>query len=290
MWSGSISFGLVNVPVKLYNAVSRKAVSFNQLDARTGSRIRHRKVSAESGEEVPADQIVKGYDLGGGRYVTVSEDELAALDPHAQRTIDIDEFVDLADIDPLFYDSGYHLAPDGPSPKAYALLARAMEESGKVGVARFVMRSKQYLAAVRAVDGRLVLSTMVHADELVDPASITEVAAADQAEVSTKELAMARQLIESLSAPFEPERFTDTHREAVLALIEAKAAGEEVLVPEREDTADKVVDLMAALEASVAAAKEARGRHPTARPEPAAEPGTPHAPAPVEDEAALASG
>lgn len=290
IWSGSITFGLVNVPVKLYSAVSRKSVSFNQLDARSGARIRHRKVAADTGEEVPVDQIVKGYDLGGGRYVTISEDELATLDPRAQRTIDIDEFVDLADIDPLFYDSGYHLAPDGPSPKAYALLARAMEESGKVGVAHFVMRSKQYLAAVRAVDGRLVLSTMVYADELVDPTAIAELAAVEQTEVSGKELSMARQLIESLSTHFEPERFTDTHREAVLALIEAKAAGEEVLVPAHDAVADKVVDLMAALEASVAAAKEARGRHPTARPAATTEnPVVPDA-LTVEGEAAVAAG
>lgn len=265
MWSGAISFGLVNVPVKLYNAVSRKNVSFNQLEASTGARIKYKKVSAESGDEVPADQIVKGYEISKGQYVTVGDDELTALDPEAVRTIDIGGFVDLAEIDPIFYDSAYYLAPDGPSPKAYALLARAMEETHKVGIASFVMRSKQYLAAVRPKDGRLLLSTMVYADEVVDPAAIPELDALAGIDLPEKELAMAEQLIASLSEPFEPARYRDTHREAVLELIERKAAGEEIVVPIAAPSAERVVDLMAALEASVAAAKEARGRHPTGR-------------------------
>lgn len=265
MWSGSISFGLVNVPVKLYNAVSRKNVSFNQLEASTGSRIKYKKVSAESGEEVPADQIIKGYEVAKGQYVTVGDDELNALDPVAVRTIDIEGFVDLADIDPIFYDSAYYLAPDGPSSKAYALLAQAMEESQKVGIASFVMRTKQYLAAVRPKDGRLLLSTMVYADEVADPVTIPEFESLEGVELPEKELLMAQQLIESLSEPFEPERYHDTHREAILDLIEKKAAGEEITTPTAAPSAERVVDLMAALEASVAAAKEARGRHPTGR-------------------------
>ena len=264
MWSGSISFGLVNIPVKLYSAVSRKTVHFNQLDSRTRSRIRQKRVSAEDGTEVPYDQIVKGYELAGGAYVVVSDDELAALDPKAVRTIDIDEFVDLAEIDPLFYDAAYYLAPD-KSTKPYALLARAMEETGKVGIARFVMRTKQYLAAVRPKDGHLVLSTMVYADEINDPVDIPELTDSDDVELADRELLMATQLIESLSAEFEPGKFHDTYRESVLALIEAKAAGEEIVAPAAAAEPDRVVDLMAALEASVAAAKDARGRHPAAR-------------------------
>ena len=172
IWSGAISFGLVNIPIKLYAAVSRKTVSFNQLDARTGARIKYKQVSAADGEEVPAEQIIKGYELSSGAYVTVGDDEMASLDPDASRTIDIEEFVDLADIDPLFYDSAYLVAPDKATLKPYALLCQAMEESGKVGIARFVMRSKQYLCAVRPKDGALVLSTMVYADEVNDPAEI----------------------------------------------------------------------------------------------------------------------
>ena len=161
IWNGSISFGLVTIPVKLYNAVSRRTVHFNQLDARTNSRIKQKRVSAEDGSEVPSEHLVKGYELGSGNYVIVTDDELAALDPKAQRTIEIEEFVDLAEIDPIYYDSAYYLAPDQATVKPYALLAEAMERSQKVGIARFVMRTKQYLAAIRPVDGKLVLWTMV---------------------------------------------------------------------------------------------------------------------------------
>jgi len=263
IWSGSISFGLVNIPVKLYSAVNRKTVHFNQLDMRTGARVKQRRVDAETGEEVPWDQIVKGYELSSGAYVTVSDDELAALDPKAVRTIEIEEFVDLAAIDPIFYDSAYYLAPDKAS-KPYALLARAMEDQGKVGIAHFVLRTKQYLAAIRPNDGRLLLSTMVYADELNDPSSIAELDEVVDVEISAKELAMAAQLVESLATDFEPERFKDTYREAVLELIEKKASGQEVVAPISQIQPEKVIDLMAALEASVAAAKEARTRHPTA--------------------------
>lgn len=264
MWSGSISFGLVNIPVKLYSAVSRKTVHFNQLDATTNSRVKQKRVSAETGDEVPYEQIVKGYELAGGSYVIVTDDELAALDPKAVRTIDIDEFVEQSEIDPIFYDSAYYLAPDKAS-KPYALLARALEETGKVGIARFVMRTKQYLAAIRPQDGRLLLSTMVYADEINDPMEIGEIAELEDVELPEKELAMAAQLIESLAADFAPDKFHDTYREAVLELIEKKASGEEIIAPAAEEEPAKVVDLMAALEASVAAAKDARKRHPTGR-------------------------
>jgi DNA end-binding protein Ku len=265
IWSGSISFGLVNIPVKLYSAVSRKTVHFNQLDGRTQSRIKQKRVSAETGEEVPYEEIVKGYELGSGSYVIISEDELAALDPKAVRTIDIDEFVDLAEIDPIYYDSPYFLAPD-KAAKPYALLAAAMEEQGKVGIAHFVMRTKQYLAAIRPSEGRLLLSTMVYADEINEPLEIPELDDLEGVEVSDKEVAMAEQLVASLSADFEPEKFQDTYREAVLELIEKKASGQEIVVASAAPEPDKVVDLMAALEASVAAAKQTRKRHPTNRP------------------------
>jgi DNA end-binding protein Ku len=266
MWSGSISFGLVNIPIKLYNAVSRKTVHFNQIDSRTGSRIKYKKVSAADESEVPNEAIIKGYELSSGEYVTVTDDEMAGLDPEASRTIDIEEFVDLAEIDPVFYDAAYYLAPDKATLKPYKLLQQAMEESGKVAIARFVMRSKQYLAALRPKDGMLVLSTMVYADEINEPGEIGEIAGLDDVEVADKELAMARQLIKSLDAEFEPEKFEDTYRGKVLDLIEAKAEGrEEVIAPPNPLAEDKVVDLMAALEASVAAAKESRTRHPTGR-------------------------
>jgi len=266
IWSGSISFGLVNIPIKLYTAVSRKNVSFNQIDRRTGSRIKQRRVSAVDGTEVPYEEIVKGYELPSGEYVTVTDDELAALDPEAVRTIDIEEFVDLADIDPVYYDAAYYLVPDAATAKPYKLLATAMEETQKVGIARFVMRTKQYVAAVRPKDGKLLLSTMVYDDEVVKPEEIGGFDVLDKVEVGEREVAMAEQLIASLSEKFDPTKHRDTYREAVLELIERKAAGEtEVVAAPAAPAAEKVIDLMAALEASVAAAKEARSRHPSSR-------------------------
>ena len=262
IWSGAISFGLVSIPVKLYNAVSKKSVSFNQLDDRTMSRIKLKKVSANDGEDVPDDHIIKGYEISKDRYVVVDPDELEEFMPVATRSIDLDEFVALEEIDPLYFDSPYYLAPD-KVVKPYALLVKAMEAAGRVGVGRFVMRNKQYVAAIRAVDGHLVLSTMVYSDEVVAPASIDELEEVAAIELSDKELAMAGQLVESLAGPFEPDKYHDAYREQVLALIERKAAGEVLERPTPAASAPQVVDLMAALEASVQAAKAARGRHPS---------------------------
>ena len=261
VWSGTISFGLVAIPVKLFHAVRRQSVSFNQLDERNMARIRYRKVNAESGEEVGDDHIVKGYEISKGRYVIVDPDDLEAFMPVATKSVDLEEFVDLADIDPVYFDTAYHLAPDGP-PKPYVLLARAMEASGKVAIGRFVMRNKQYTAAIRAEDGRLVMSTLAYADEVIDPSDIDELQGLDAVEVNDKEIAMAESLVSSLAADFEPEKYRDEYREEVMALIQMKADGEEFEVPEVAAEKPKVLDIMAALEASVAAAKAARTRHP----------------------------
>jgi DNA end-binding protein Ku len=262
IWSGSISFGLVNIPVKLYTAVSRKNVSFHQIDAQTTTRISMKRVNAE-GDEVPYERIVKGYELSPDRYVLIEPEELDALDPEATHAVDIEQFVDLADIDPIFYDSPYYVAPVKAAEKPYALLVRAMEEQQKVAIARFVMRTKQYLAALRPKDGKLLISTMVYADEVVPAKEIAEFDGLADIEVSDKELAMARQLVESLSGDFDANEFRDDYRDKVLALIERKAAGEEVTVEAPAPVDDgKVVDLMAALEASVKEARAARQRHP----------------------------
>lgn len=265
IWSGAISFGLVSIPVKLYTAVSRKSVRFNQLDGRTGSRVKQKRVSAIDGEEVPYDEIVKGYEVSKDQYIIVDEDELAALMPKASRTIDISDFVLQADIDPVLYESAYYLVPDELARKSYALLAEAMEESGRVAIASFVMRTKQYLAAVRPVDGKLMLSTMLYADELSDPGELPGLEDLAEIEVTEAEKAMANQLIESLSSDFAPEKYEDSHRVAVMELLEKKAAGD-LTVAELPAAADEdsVIDLLAALEASVEAAKEARQGHPTA--------------------------
>jgi len=261
VWSGTISFGLVAIPVKLFHAVRRQSVSFNQLDERNMARIRYRKVNAETGDEVGDDHIVKGYEISKGRYVVVDPDELEPFMPVATKSVDLEEFVDLADIDPVYFDTAYHLAPDGP-PKPYVLLARAMEASGKVAIGRFVMRNKQYTAAIRAEEGRLVMSTLAYADEVIDPSDIDELNGLESVEVNDKEVAMAESLVASLAADFQPEKYRDEYREEVMALIQMKADGEEFEVPEIAAEKPKVVDIMAALEASVAAAKEARTRHP----------------------------
>src|ERR1700712_5796609 len=269
VWSGTISFGLVAIPVKLFHAVSKKSVSFNQLDDRTMSRIRLKKVSAETGEDVPDEHIIKGYEISKGRYVVVDPDELEPFIPSATKSIDLEEFVELDEIDPVYFDSPYIVAPDKP-PKPYVLLARAMEEAGKVAIGKFVMRNKQYVAALRAMDGRLLMSTMVFADEVVDANGIEDLDVLDSVDVSAKEIKMAEALVASLTAEFEPSKYRDEYREQVLDLIERKAGGEEFELPEVEREAPKVVDLMAALEASVKAAKDARKRHPAGGTEAAA--------------------
>jgi DNA end-binding protein Ku len=264
VWTGTISFGLVAIPVKLFHAVRRQSVSFNQLDDRTMSRIKYKKVSALDGEEVPEEHIVKGYEVAKDRYVVVDPDELEPFMPSATKTVELEEFVDLDEIDPVYFDAAYYVAP-ATTPKPYVLLARAMEESGKVGIGRFVMRNKQYTAAIRAENGRLLMSTLAYADEVIDPAEIDELDGLDDIDVSAKEVAMAGSLVESLAATFQPERYRDEYREQVLDLIQMKAAGQEFTAPEAPVEKPKVVDLMAALEASVRAAKEARGRHPAAK-------------------------
>lgn len=266
IWSGAISFGLITVPVRLYSAVSRKSVRFNQLDQRTGSRIKRKWVSALDGEEVPNDELVRGYEITSGNYVTVTDEELRSLDPEASRSIDIVEFVDLADVDPLAYDNAYYLEPDELAVKAYKVLLMALEQAGKVAVARIVMRQKEYLAVVRPTENALVLSTMVYADEVNPVEGIDGLEKVASIEVSDAEIAMAETLISALEADYEPEKYTDGYRERVLELIQKKSDGEEILIADEAPAAasSEVVDLMAALEASVAAAKEARGRHPSA--------------------------
>src|SRR5215211_2517156 len=256
MWSGAISFGLVNVPVKLYSAVNRKTVRFHQLSGKTGHRIAQKRVDPTTGDEVAYEDIVKGYELSKERYVVITPDELEALDPEKSRTIDIEDFVDLGDIDPVYYDHPYYLVPDKGAAKAYGLLLNAMRESDKVAVARVVLRSKEQLVAIRPAPGDvLMMETMIFADEVVPPDQIEDLPDAKELKASDRELKMAQQLIDSLSSDFEPEKYRDEYREKVLELIERKAAGEEIAVQPEAPQPKKVPDLMAALEASLAAVK-----------------------------------
>jgi DNA end-binding protein Ku len=255
IWSGAISFGLVNVPVKLYSATSPKSVRFHQLSGKTGARIRQKRVDATTGDEVPYEDIVKGYEITPDRYVMIDPEELDALDPKATHTIDIEEFVDLDEIDPIYYDHTYYLAPSAGGAKAYRLLLDAMRESGKVGLGRVVIRSKQQLCALRPTDEVLALTTMLFGDEVLAPDRIDELEGVSDAPASDRELAMAQQLIDSLSAEFDPSRYRDEYRDRVLQLIERKAAGEELTAPPPAEEAAPAPDLMAALEASLAAVR-----------------------------------
>src|SRR5450631_1730950 len=207
IWTGAISFGLVNVPVKLYSATSPKTVRFHQLSGKTGARIRQKRVDPSTGDEVAFEGIVKGYEITPERYVLISPDELDALDPKATKTIDIEDFVDLSEIDPIYYDHSYYLAPTAGGAKPYRLLLDAMRESGKVGIGRVVLRSKQQLCALRPTGDVLTLSTMLFGDEVLKPDRLDELDALSEAEASDRELSMARQLIESLAGAFDPTKY-----------------------------------------------------------------------------------
>ena len=263
IWSGSISFGLVNVPVKLYSAVHRENLSFHQFQEGTNARVRNKRVSEKTGKEVAYDDIVKGYEVKKGQYVMVEPDELAEFAPRATRTIDIEDFVSLDEIDPIYFDATYYLAPENSegARKAYALLLKAMEEQGKVGIGRLVMRSKQYLAAIRPLDGVLAVSTMLFHDEVVPPSDIEGIPTGRSApRAAPAEVKMAAQIIDSMSREWDPKRYEDTYRVQVLDFLKKKAAGEEIVVEEEPEEQADVMDLMAALEASLEAAKKGGSR------------------------------
>jgi DNA end-binding protein Ku len=256
IWTGAISFGLVNVPVKLYSATSPKTVRFHQLSSKTGARIKQKRVDPSTGDEVAFEDIVKGYELSPDRYVLIEPEELEALDPKATKTIDIEEFVDLAEIDPIFYDHSYYLAPTAGGAKAYALLLEAMREAGKVAIGRVVLRSKQQLCALRPAGEVMTMATMLFGDEVVAPDRIDELDAVGEAQATERELKMAQQLIESLSGEFDPTKYRDEYRERVIDLIERKAAGEQIAVQPQAEEPSPAPDLMAALEASLAAVRD----------------------------------
>lgn len=250
VWSGSISFGLVNVPVKLHTAVRSHNISFRQINRRTNNRVRYRKVDAETGDEVDREDIVKGWEVDDGRYVLVEPDELEALDPEASRTIDILDFVDLTQIDPIYYDRPYYLAPDGDAAvKPYRLLVAAMAETGKVAIARFVMRSNEHLAAIRASEELLVLETMQYADEVVDPSGLAP--PVEEVDLDAREIELAEQLIKQLVTEFDPDRYEDQHQERVREFLHEKAEGREPVVEAAAEPSGGVIDLMEALEQSL---------------------------------------
>jgi DNA end-binding protein Ku len=262
IWTGSISFGLVQVPVRLVGATKSRDVSFNQLEEGTGARIRYKKVSDATGEEVPPDKIKRGYEISKGRYVMIEPDELDVLRPKGTHAIEIEEFVDLDEIDPLYFEQPYYLIPDARGVKPYKLLVEAMKELNKVAIGRIIVRSKERLVAIRTVDDMLCIETMRYADEVL---SRTDLVPDDgDIELTDRERAMARQLVQSLaSEEFQPEKYRDEYREQVLDLIERKAAGEAIVAEPVVEPPAKVLDLVAALEASLAKAQNAKERHPS---------------------------
>jgi len=258
IWSGSISFGLLNVPVKLYSAVSKQTVRFRELREGDGSRVKHKRVAESDGKEVPYEKIVKGYEYAPDQYVVLTKDELSALEPQRSRAIEIQDFVDLDDIDPIYFEQPYFLGPDKGAARAYALLVQAMKESRKVAVARFVLRNKEHLAAIRPMDDVLTLTTMRFHDEVTSPSDLDgEVFDEEKPKKpDQRELEMAKQLIGSLASDFDPDQYRDEYREELLDLLERKAAGKEVVsAPTEEPKPTKAPDLMAALEESLAAVK-----------------------------------
>ena len=260
IWSGTISFGLLNVPVRMYSAVARRSIALREIRESDSARIKHRRVAEGTDEEVPYENIVKAYELSPGQYVPLGKDEMAALAPEKTRAIDVQDFVDIEEIDPMYFDSPYYLGPADGAEKAYSLLASAMESSGKAAIARFVFRNKEHLAAIRASDGVLTLTTMRFHDEVVPPSELDDALPDKKPKVAKREQQMAEQLIDSLSTEFEPDAYKDEYREQLLALIEQKAEGKEIVAPEAEaPKATKAPDLMAALEESIAAVKEKGG-------------------------------
>jgi DNA end-binding protein Ku len=265
IWSGSISFGLLNVPVKLYSAVARRGISLREIRESDGARIRHKRVAEGTDEEVPYEKIIKAFEITPDRYVPLTKDEMAALAPEKTRAIEVQDFVDLGEIDPIYFDSPYYLGPADGAERAYSLLAKAMEESGKVAIARFVFRNKEHLSAIRPAGGVLTLTTMRFADEVIPPSELEDVLPTEKPKVAKREVEMAEQLIDSLTRRFDPGAYRDEYREELLAMIERKAEGKELVsAPAGEDLEPtKAPDLMAALEESIAAVQ---GKDKAAKP------------------------
>lgn len=262
-WRGSISFGLVNVPVRLFTAVRSKRVRFRQLSAKTHAPVEQRRVDSQTGDEVAYRDLVKGYEQEDGSFVVIDPAELDELAPDASRLIEIQDFVLQSEIDPVYYDQPYYLAPESETAaKPYRLLVEAMARSGKVAIVRFVLREREHLAALRARDGLLVLSTMHYADEVVDPAEI-DADWGESAKLSEREVAMAEELIASLHTDFDPSAYRDSYRDRLLELIDAKREGITLEAPAPSPAPDNVVDLVAALEQSLRA-RSGGGSSPSA--------------------------
>jgi DNA end-binding protein Ku len=258
IWNGALSFGLVNVPVQLYSAIEQKDVAFHEFQAGTGARIKHKRVSEKTGREVDYSDIEKGFETSRGKYVMLTREELESVEPGRSRTIDIEDFVELSEIDPIYFDKPYYVAPQKGAEKPYALLRTALEDSERVAIARFVMRTKQYLAALRVADDIMLLETLFFADEVRDTKSLN---IPRRSKVPDRELRIAQQLIDSMTVAWRPEKYEDTYRRRVLDLVRRKGRGQEIEIEAREPEGAPVVDLVEALQRSL----ESRGKGAGAR-------------------------
>ncbi len=259
MWKGSISFGLVNIPISLNLAVRQKGIRFHQLHDADGGRIKEKRVCETDGKEVPYEHVVKGYEISKGKFVTVTRDELKAIDPVADKTVSIEAFVEVSEIDPMFYERSYYVSPEGKSSgKAYALLAHALASSERAALARIVLSTSQHMCVIRSEDGKLILTTMVFGDEIEEAPHI------GATPTSAAELKMAQTLIDQMTKKFDPSEYKDEHRARVLALLNQKAKGKTIAAPE-ETHVEKVTNLMEALERSLAAGKTRSAKKPPAR-------------------------
>lgn len=263
LWSGSINFGLVNIPVRLHTAVREREVHFHMLAASDHCRLRRRMVCPADEREVPTDEVVRGYEVAPDQYVVVEDEELKRLRPEATRSIDIRDFVDLSEIDPVYYDRPYYVVPDERGAKPYRLLLEAMTQSNKVAIANFVMRQKEYLVALRPLENILCLSTMRFADEVVPVSSLNVPAG----KLDKRELEVANRLVDALITKFDPEKYHNEYRDRIMALLEKKAAGEEIKLPPPPEKPGRVINLMEALQQSLAqqsGARTSRARKPRA--------------------------
>jgi DNA end-binding protein Ku len=259
IWTGFVTFGLVSVPVGMFRATEDQTLHFNQLNKGTGHRIRYKKVDEVSGEEVPATEIVNGHDMGDGEYVIVTKEELKDAAPGKSEAMEISDFVDLSSIDPIYFRQSYYLAPKGKgADRAYSLLRQAMQETGKIGIATLVLRDKEHLVAIRPGDDALICETMYFPAEIRTASEELETLP-EQISFEGRELTVAKTLIESLSVEWEPERYHNTYRDKIDELIESKRNGGASVVAKTSKPATNVVDLMSALEASVARSSTSSG-------------------------------
>jgi DNA end-binding protein Ku len=257
IWTGAISFGLVNIPVRLHTATKTHDIAFHQVEEKTGKRIHYKRMAEGSTREIPYQQIAKGYEVSKGKTVVIEPEELAAIEPKKTRTIEIEEFVKLEEIDPAYWDQTYYVAPEdrAGAPKSYALMRRAMEETGRVGIGRFVMRTKEYLVTVRPFGPGMALETMFYEDEIRDVDALIP-SAIKKTAIRPRELALAKQLIEAQEGHFQPSKFKDSYRERVLDVIRKKGRGVEIPHEAPSEEPGQVVDLMEALKASLGRSKK----------------------------------